>query len=77
LQKKTDYVAFAESFGAKGLVIESEKDVESVLKQAFEYVNENCAPVVVDCRISCDDNALPMIKPGMTYDTQIDKMEEK
>lgn len=77
LQKKTDYVAFAESFGAKGLVIESEKDVDSVLKQAFEYVNENCAPVVVDCRISCDDNALPMIKPGMTYDTQIDKMEEK
>lgn len=76
LQKKTDYVAFAHSFGAKGLTIESENDVDRVLKEAFDYANENLAPVLVDCKISSDDNAMPMIKPGATYDMQISKMEE-
>lgn len=76
LQKKTDYVAFARSFGAKGLTIENENDVDRVLKEAFDYANENLAPVLVDCKISSDDNAMPMIKPGATYDKQINKMEE-
>lgn len=76
LHKKTDYVKFAESFGAKGLRIESEKDVESVLKEAFAYIEKGEGPVLVDCRISADENVLPMIKPGMTYDTQLLKMEE-
>jgi acetolactate synthase-1/2/3 large subunit len=76
LNKKTDYVAFAESFGAKGIVIDSHEVVEARLKEAFDYAIKNCAPVLVDCRISPDDNVLPMIKPGATYDTQIDKMED-
>ncbi len=76
LDKKTDYVAFAESFGAKGLRIEREDEIESVLETAYSYAAEKCAPVLVDCRISCDENVLPMIKPGATYDTQIEKMEE-
>ncbi|MGN0814562.1 MAG: biosynthetic-type acetolactate synthase large subunit [Candidatus Coproplasma sp.] len=75
LQKKTDYVKFAESFGAKGIVIEREEDIEKRLKEAYSYAIENCAPVVVDCHISGDENVLPMIKPGATYDTQMDKME--
>ncbi len=76
LVKKTDYVKFAESFGAKGIVIDSEKVIEERLNEAFGYALENCAPVLVDCRISCDENVLPMIKPGATYDTQLEKMEE-
>lgn len=76
LHKKTDYVKFAESFGAKGLRIKSEKDVEPVLKEAFDYIARGEGPVLVDCRISEDENVLPMIKPGMTYDTQLIKMEE-
>lgn len=76
LDKKTDYVAFAESFGAKGLVIDREEVIVPTLKEAFAYAAEHCAPVLVDCRISCDENVLPMIKPGMTYDTQLDKMED-
>ena len=76
LHKKTDYVKFAESFGAKGLRIESEKDVRPVLKEAFGYIAAGKGPVLVDCRISEDENVLPMIKPGMTYDTQLTKMEE-
>ena len=76
LHKKTNYVKFAESFGAKGMFIEKEADVEPVLKEAFAYAEKGEGPVLVDCRISADENVLPMIKPGMTYDTQLLKMEE-
>ena len=76
LEKKTDYVKFAESFGAKGLRIENESQVQGVLKEAFDYIAKGEGPVLVDCRISPDENVLPMIKPGMTYDTQLLKMEE-
>lgn len=76
LAKKTDYKKFAESFGAKGVVIESADEVEAKLKEAFSYAEENLAPVLVDCRIPSDDNVLPMIKPGATYDTQMEKMED-
>ncbi len=73
VQKKTDYVKFAESFGATGLAITCEEDIVPVLKKAFS-IN---APVLVDCRISEDENVLPMIKPGQTYDTILTEMEEK
>ncbi len=76
LNKKTDYVKFAESFGAKGLRIQSEDEIESVLKEAYAYAQKNSAPVLIDCHISCDENVLPMIKPGQTYDTQLERMEE-
>ncbi len=76
LAKKTDYKKFAESFGAKGIVIEKSDEVGEKLKEAFSYAEKNLAPVLVDCRISPDDNVLPMIKPGATYDTQMDKMED-
>lgn len=76
LARRTDYVALAESVGAKGMTIAEEKDIEKVLKEAYSYAEKNCAPVLVDCRISCDENVLPMIKPGDTYDAQLEKMEE-
>jgi acetolactate synthase-1/2/3 large subunit len=76
LNKKTDYVKFAESFGAKGIAIDSENVIEERLKEAFDYALKNSSPVLVDCHISCDENVLPMIKPGATYDTQLNKMED-
>ena len=76
LKKKTDYIKFAESFGAKGILLDKNDDVESKLKEAFDYAVKNCSPVLVDCRISGDDNVLPMIKPGAAYETQLRKMED-
>ena len=73
VRKKTDYVRFAESFGATGLVIEKDADIVPVLTTAFAAKT----PVLVDCRISNDENVLPMIKPGATYDTIITEWEEK
>ncbi len=77
LEKKTDYVKFAESFGAKGVLLDKNDDVKEKLTEAFSYAQNNSCPVLVDCRISGDDNVLPMIKPGATYDTQLHKMEDK
>jgi acetolactate synthase-1/2/3 large subunit len=71
VNKKTDYVRLAEAFGAKGLTIEKEEDILPVLTEALNTPS----PVLVDCRISPDENVLPMIKPNTTYDTIIDKME--
>lgn len=76
LDKRTDYVKFAESFGTKGLRITDESQIDKVLNEAYSYAAKNSAPVLVDCHISCDENVLPMIKPGQTYDTQLEKMEE-
>lgn len=76
LQKKTDYVKFAESFGAKGVLLAEGDDVQKTLEEAFDYAIKNCTPVLVNCLISPDDNVFPMIKPGATYDTQIDKLED-
>ena len=73
VKKKTDYVKFAESFGAKGLRITCEKEVDATLKEAFATPS----PVVVDCRIGNDENVLPMIKPGQTYDTIMTEWEDQ
>ncbi len=73
VKKKTDYVKFAESFGAKGLRITCEKEVDAALKEAFATPS----PVVVDCQIGNDENVLPMIKPGQTYDTIMTEWEDQ
>ena len=77
VNKRTDYVKFAESFGAKGILLDKDDDVKAKLNEAFSYAKDNCAPVLVDCRISEDENVLPMIKPGHTYDPIITEWEER
>lgn len=72
VNKKTDYPKLAESFGAKGYTIEKEEDMLAVLKEALATPS----PVLVDCRIGEDENVLPMIKPGQTYDTIITEWKE-
>lgn len=71
VKKKTDYVKFAEAFGAKGMTIEKEADIVPVLKEALATPS----PVLVNCVIGSDENVLPMIKPNATYDTVMDKMD--
>ncbi len=71
VQKKTDYVKFAEAFGAKGMSIEKEEDIIPVLTEALNTPS----PVLVHCKIDSDENVLPMIKPNTTYDTVMDKMD--
>ncbi len=70
VRKKTDYVKLAESFGATGLRIEKEEDILPVLTKAFNTPS----PVLVDCKINIDDNVLPMIKPGQSYENIVTRM---
>ncbi len=69
--RKTDFAKLAEAFGIRGMRIHNDDDAEAVLAQAFS-TNE---PVVIDCRISPDENVLPMIPPGKTVDDLITEME--
>lgn len=61
--RATDFVKVAEAFGVKGLRINTNDDIDAVLKETFEFQG----PVLVDCRISKDSNVLPMIPPGGTH----------
>lgn len=69
--RKTDFVALAGAFGIKGMRINNDSEAAEVLSKAFA-LNE---PVVIDCRISPDENVLPMIPPGKTVDEMITEME--
>ncbi len=69
--RKTDFAKVAEGFGVKGMVIHNDDEVADVLAKAFA-LNE---PVVIDCKISPDENVLPMIPPGKTVDELITEME--
>lgn len=68
--RKTDFVKLAQAFGLTGLRIEKAEDVDSVLDEAFALNR----PVVIDCRISPDENVLPMIPPGEAIDSIITEM---
>lgn len=68
--RATDFVKVAEGFGVKALRINTNDDIDSVLKEAFEYQG----PVLVDCRISPDSNVLPMIPPGGAHTDIIENL---
>ena len=69
--RKTDFARLAESFGVCGMRINNDSEAAEVLKEAFALN----APTVIDCRISPDENVLPMIPPGKTVDDMITEME--
>lgn len=69
-KRATDFVALAKSFGVEGMTINTADEIKPVLKKAFALN----APVVVDCKISPDENVLPMIPPGKTVDDMITEM---
>ena len=68
--RKTDFVKLAEAFGVTGMRITKVSEVSEVLAAAFA----KNGPVVIDCQISKDMNALPMIPPGAGADKIITEM---
>ena len=59
---KTDFVKIAEAFGAKGYLLDDDKNVEKTVKAALA----ESGVTVVDCKIEKDELVLPMIPPGKT-----------
>lgn len=68
--RATDFCKLAESFGVDSLSINTKDEIKPVLEKAFA-LNK---PVVVNCRISPDQNVLPMIPPGKTVESIITEM---
>ncbi len=69
-KRKTDFVKAAEAFGVKGMRINNNEEINSVLNEAFSYDG----PVLVDCRISPESAVLPIIPPGGAHTDIIEKV---
>ncbi|MWV28120.1 biosynthetic-type acetolactate synthase large subunit [Aurantiacibacter rhizosphaerae] len=58
-----DFVALAESYGWKGIRINSESELEDGIRAMLEHDG----PVMVDCLVSKDANCYPMIPSGAAH----------
>lgn len=67
LDRKTDYKKLAEAFGALGFVVEKREDFAPAMKEALA----SGKPCVIDCRIGCDVNVLPMVPSGAPIETPV------
>ena len=56
-----DFVKLAESFGAKGIRVFKEEEIDAALKAASE---EKKVPTIIEFIIKREMNVLPMVKPG-------------
>ncbi len=56
-----DFVALAESYGAHGIRVERQEDIQKALDEARTYQD---APTVIEFMISTDEIVLPMVKGG-------------
>jgi acetolactate synthase-1/2/3 large subunit len=55
-----DWVKLAEAFGATGMLCENAEELEAQMVKALETPG----PVLVDVRVSAEENCYPMIPPG-------------
>lgn len=68
--RKTDFVALAKAFGVEAMKIETNDEIDDVVKQALSMN----APVLVEVKISPDVNVLPMIPSGGSHTDTIEDM---
>ena len=64
-----DYAKIAEAMGVKGIRIERKEEVDAALETALNAGG----PVLIDCRISPDDNVFPMSAPGQPIENAFDQ----
>ncbi|WP_406685814.1 acetolactate synthase large subunit [Rossellomorea vietnamensis] len=55
-----DFVKLAESYGIKGYKVQTQEEVDSVLKEALT----SDEPVLIDCWVNPKENVYPMVAPG-------------
>ena len=71
LERKTDFAAFAKSFGADGESVSTPEELDEALTKAFK----TNGPYIIDCKIDKDEFVLPMLPPGGSMDDIITKLE--
>ncbi len=67
--KEMSFEKIAEGFGAVGITVEKQSEVEDALKEAFEID----APVVIDFRVDRLENVYPMVPAGAALHEIIDE----
>ena len=72
LDRKTDFVALAQAFGAMSEKVTTVEELDKALARAFEAKG----PYLIDCTIDKDEFVLPMLPPGGSMDDIITKVGE-
>jgi acetolactate synthase-1/2/3 large subunit len=62
-----DFVKLAEAYGATGLRAERPEELDAVIQRMIDTPG----PVIVDCRVSKDENCLPMIPSGKAHNEML------
>lgn len=60
IDRGTDFVKLAEAYGAKGIHVTSNYEVEDAIKEALA----SSGPVVINCEIDRDEKVFPIVPPG-------------
>lgn len=63
-----DFVKLADAYGIPGFRVEKPEEVKPLLKKVFFEIKE---PVIVDLRISREENVFPMVPAGGTLDKML------
>lgn len=72
LNRQTDYVMLAKSFGADAVTATTPEELEDALTKAFE----TDGPFLINCIIDKDEFVLPMLPPGGSMDDIIVKVDD-
>lgn len=68
IMKNPCFKEVAEAFGAKGLKLEKEKDIEAIMKEFLEY---NDGPIILDAVCEKDEHVYPMVPAGKALDEMV------
>ncbi|GHU83358.1 acetolactate synthase [Clostridia bacterium] len=71
--RKTDYVKLAEAFGIAGARVTRREQLAETISAAVALG----APIVIDAVINKDENVLPMVTPGRSYNDQIVSIDQQ
>lgn len=67
LERQTDFVKIAEGYGALGIRVNTNEEVEAALRKAMEYDG----PVVIDFYVDKDEMATPIVPPGASIENML------
>ena len=66
-----DFVKVAEAYGARGILVEKNDQIENAIKEAMKV---NDGPVLIDFRTAAEENVFPMVPVGQAIDRMISGM---
>jgi acetolactate synthase-1/2/3 large subunit len=72
LRECPDFVAIAKGYKAEGILVTKPEDVRPAIEQAIQIEK----PVVIDFRVSPEENVFPMVPPGGAINQMLDKESE-